>query len=65
MSEAIGTISSLVNTMVGGTVLVLPILFREAGIGLGILILGLLGAIAYKTCILYVYHLSEKENTTE
>ena len=65
MSSSLSTISALVNTMIGGTMLTIPMLFREAGIGYGLVILFFSGLISYKTCELYVIHMSEKENSIE
>lgn len=52
------TICALINSMIGGAMLTLPILFREAGLGVGILILLASGWISYKTCSIYVMHMS-------
>lgn len=59
------TTFALINSMIGGTMLTLPILFREAGIGIGVIVLIISGWISYKTCSLYVIHMSEKEGTIE
>lgn len=53
------TICAMVNSMIGGTMLTLPILFRDSGLGIGTLILLISGLISYKTCSLYVLHMSE------
>jgi|688.fasta_scaffold133080_1 amino acid permease len=44
------TICALVNSMIGGTMLTLPILFRDAGIVIGVIVLMISGWISYKTC---------------
>jgi len=54
------TICALVNSMIGGTMLTLPILFRDAGIVIGVFVLMISGWISYKTCSLYVSHMSDK-----
>lgn len=59
-SDGISTIASLVNTMVGGTILALPILFRDAGIIDGLILLTISGTFAYKTCVLYAMHMSDR-----
>lgn len=59
------TICAMLNSMIGGTMLTLPILFREAGLGVGVLILLVSGWISYKTCSLYVIHMSDKETEIE
>lgn len=53
------TICAMVNSMIGGTMLTLPILFRESGLATGIVILLISGIISYKTCSLYVIHMSD------
>jgi sodium-coupled neutral amino acid transporter 9 len=52
------TICALVNTMIGGTMLTLPILFRESGLIISAIILFVSGVISYKTCSLYIIHMS-------
>lgn len=59
------TICAMVNSMIGGTMLTLPILFRDSGLGIGVLVLILSGWISYKTCALYVMHMSEHEENIE
>ena len=59
------TIFTLVNSMIGGTMLTLPILFRTSGILTGLLVLFVSGIISYKTCRIYVLHMSEAENSIE
>ena len=54
------TICALVTSMIGGTMLTLPILFRDAGILIGVLVLIISGLISYKTCSLYLLHMSNK-----
>jgi amino acid permease len=41
--------------------LTLPILFRDSGLGIGVIVLMISGWISYKTCSLYVMHMSDKE----
>jgi amino acid permease len=55
------TIFSLVNTMIGGAMLTLPLLFRTSGVLTGILVLLISGVISYKTCMLYILHMAEEE----
>ena len=54
------TIFTLVNTMIGGTMLTLPMLFRTSGVCTGVIVLLLSGFISYKTCRLYILHMAEK-----
>jgi amino acid permease len=44
----------MVNTMVGGTILLLPVLFQKAGIILSLIIVCISGFISYKTCDVYI-----------
>lgn len=53
------TIATLINSMLGGAMLTLPILYRSSGIITGIIILLVSGLISYKTCSLYVLHMKE------
>jgi amino acid permease len=50
------TICSILNTMVGGTMLTIPLLFRQSGLGTGLMVLMASGWISYKTCSLYIVH---------
>lgn len=59
------TICAFVNSMIGGTMLTLPILFRDSGLGIGVIVLMVSGWISYKTCALYVIHMSEEEENIE
>jgi amino acid permease len=54
------TICALVTSMIGVTMLTLPILFRDAGILIGVFVLIISGLISYKTCSLYLLHMSNK-----
>lgn len=51
--------------MMGGALLILPILFNQGGIILSTFVLILLGYICYKTCYLYVTHNREDEKEIE
>ena len=50
----IQTIMSIVNTMMGTTIVALPFGLAEAGIGTGLAIIGILGAISAYTCLIIV-----------
>lgn len=50
----IQTIMSIVNTMMGTTIVALPFGLAEAGIGTGLVIIGILGAISAYTCLIIV-----------
>lgn len=65
MRSSKATISALVNTMIGGTMLTIPILFRESGVVTGLLILLVSGVISYLTCELYILHMGEKDASIE
>ena len=48
------TISSIVNTMMGTTILALPLGMSQSGIGAGLFITALLGALSCATCLIVV-----------
>jgi amino acid permease len=52
---------ALVNSMIGGTMLTLPLLFRDSGLITSAIILVLSGFISLKTCNLYMQHLASDE----
>ena len=48
------TIASIVNTMMGTTILALPLGMSQSGIGAGLVVTGLLGALSCATCLIVV-----------
>jgi hypothetical protein len=48
------TIASIVNTMMGTTILALPLGMSQSGIGAGLAVTGLLGALSCATCLIVV-----------
>lgn len=50
------TISTIVNTMMGTTVVALPFGFAHAGIAMSLLLIGIIGFVACFTCTLIVHH---------
>jgi sodium-coupled neutral amino acid transporter 9 len=64
-NSSITTIFTLINSMIGGAMLTFPVLFQKAGIFTGILVLIVSSIISYKTCRIYVMHLSSKDNDVE
>jgi sodium-coupled neutral amino acid transporter 9 len=56
------TIFALVNSMIGGTMLTLPLLFRDSGIITSWIILVISGYISRKTCDIYIKHLAHDED---
>lgn len=50
------TITTMVNTMIGTTIVALPYLFARSGIAMGLAILGFIGFVSCFTCILVVSH---------
>lgn len=56
-NSSTSTIFALVNSMIGGTMLTLPLLFRDAGIVTSAIVLVLSGIISRKTCNIYIQHL--------
>lgn len=61
VNSSVTTIFSLVNSMIGGTMLLLPILFMECGIILSEIILIISGFISYKTVEIYSIHMKDNE----
>lgn len=57
-NSSMTTIFALVNLMVGGAMLTFPVLFRDSGLAMGSFLLLLSGYISYKTCWVYLFHLS-------
>lgn len=61
VNSSLTTIFSLVNSMIGGTMLLLPSLFKECGIIVSEIILIISGFISYKTVDMYSVHMKDKE----
>jgi amino acid permease len=59
------TIAGLLNGMVGGTILVLPIIGMSTGYLTTVLVSSILGFISYYTGNLVVVHLGKAKNMTE
>ena len=64
-NASISTIFTLINSMIGGAMLTFPVLFKEAGIITGIIVLIISAIISYKTCRIYVMHLAPGDNDVE
>jgi sodium-coupled neutral amino acid transporter 9 len=54
-------IFSLVNSMIGGTILILPLLFRKQGYFASIVTSLLMGLASYKTACIYIENLEESD----
>ncbi len=61
VNNSLATVFSLINSMVGSTMLVLPILFTNAGLVTATMIMIISGVISCKTCCIFIKHLKEKE----
>lgn len=61
VNSSLTTIFSLVNSMIGGTMLLLPALFKSCGIVVSEIILIISGFISYKTVDMYSVHMKDKE----
>lgn len=61
VNSPISTSLSLLNSMIGGVMLVIPINFEETGIISSLIIISLSGYISYKTSSIYVTHLAPAE----
>ena len=61
VNSSVTTVFSLINSMIGGTMLLLPSLFSEAGIIVSEIILLISGYISYKTVVLYATHMKDNE----
>lgn len=53
------TVLAMFNSMVGGAMLTMPILFRTAGMVTSSVVLIISGLISYATCRIYVIHMSD------
>eukprot|EP00919_Chromeraceae_sp_WS-2016_P078531 GHVR01186097.1.p1 GENE.GHVR01186097.1~~GHVR01186097.1.p1 ORF type:complete len:262 (+),score=-11.54 GHVR01186097.1:446-1231(+) len=65
LNPSFQTIFTLINQMIGGAMLTLPVMFRDSGIITGTLIMLASGLISYQTCKIYVIHLSDGDNDIE
>jgi amino acid permease len=64
-NSSTSTVFTLVNSMIGGAMLTFPVLFRNSGLLTSIIVLFVSGFISYKTCRIYVIHLSEGDEDVE
>lgn len=53
------TVLAMFNSVVGGAMLTMPILFRTAGMVTSSVVLIISGLISYATCRIYVIHMSD------
>lgn len=58
------TVVGLVNGMIGGTILVLPIIGIQTGFIMTLIVCAGLGFLTYYTCYLIILHLGKAENIT-
>ena len=56
------TAITIANTMIGSSIIVLPILFLQSGLLVAIAILILLCLIQFQTCNLIIQNLPERDN---
>ncbi|KRX10480.1 hypothetical protein PPERSA_08782 [Pseudocohnilembus persalinus] len=61
VNSSYNTITSLLNQMVGGTMLVLPLLFNQNGIIGGFFNMMITGIIEWRANLIYIDHFKEKE----
>lgn len=59
------TVLAMFNSMVGGAMLTMPILFRSAGMVTSSIVLIISGFISFATCRIYVVHMSEEDKDVE
>lgn len=59
------TVLAMFNSMVGGAMLTMPILFRSTGMVTGSIILIISGLISFITCRIYVIHMSAEDKDVE
>jgi amino acid permease len=59
------TVLAMFNSMVGGAMLTMPILFRSSGMITGSIILIMSGIISYVTCRIYVIHMADEDKDVE
>lgn len=65
VNPSITTVLAMFNSMVGGAMLTMPILFRSAGMITGSIILIVSGLISFITCRIYVIHMSNEDKDVE
>lgn len=65
VNSSITTVLAMFNSMVGGAMLTMPILFRSAGMVTGSIILIISGIISFITCRIYVIHMSNEDKDVE
>lgn len=65
LNSSVTTIFTLLNSMIGGAMLTFPVLFQKAGIVTGIVVLAVSCLISYKTCRIYIIHLSPNDKDVE
>jgi amino acid permease len=53
------------NSMVGGAMLTMPILFKTSGILTGSIVLVVSGLISFLTCRIYVIHMADEDKDVE
>jgi sodium-coupled neutral amino acid transporter 9 len=56
---------ALVSSMLGGTILAIPLLFLQTGLVNGLLVMLVVGFVSWKTCSLYVIHSTKREDDFE
>mgnify|MGYP003473975002 CR=1 FL=1 len=59
------TVLAMFNSMVGGAMLTMPILFRSAGMVTSTIVLIISGIISFVTCRIYVVHMSDEDKDVE
>ncbi|KAL4443102.1 hypothetical protein ABPG74_002169 [Tetrahymena malaccensis] len=60
-NSLMSTVFSLLNSMIGGTMLFLPLYFNQTGIITSIIIMIIMGIVSMKGCDIYVQHLKKNE----
>mmetsp|Transcript_9288 Transcript_9288/g.817 ORF Transcript_9288/g.817 Transcript_9288/m.817 type:complete len:109 (+) Transcript_9288:44-370(+) len=60
-NSSVNTIFSLVNSMVGGTMLLFPVLCMQAGIITSTFIMGISCFVSYTTCAIFTKHMKDSE----
>lgn len=59
------TVLAMFNSMVGGAMLTMPILFKSTGMVTGTIVLAISGLISFITCRIYVIHMSTEDKDVE
>lgn len=61
INSTMSTVFSLLNSMIGGTMLFLPLYFNSTGFISSTVVMVIMSLISYKTCDVYIQHMKKSE----